>query len=94
MATGAGWAPELRVHETGHGCRLTLTGLTYGNGETLQEAADDLVARLLSMVLCLRSSDFRLPPGIGHDPGALAYLWELGEVAQRGDDIRTHVFAA
>jgi hypothetical protein len=95
MATGRGWAPELRVHETGSGCRLTLAGLSYGNGATLQEAADDLVTRLLSLVLCVRTSGLRIPPGAaGPDPRALAYLWELGEIARRGDDIRPHLFGA
>jgi hypothetical protein len=93
MATGAGWAPALHVRETGQGCRLTLAGLAYGNGATLQEAADDLVARLLTMVLCLRSSGFRPAPGVRHDPGALAFLWELGEIAQRGEDIRDRLFS-
>jgi hypothetical protein len=88
-----GWAPELTVHETGNGCRLTLAGLTYGNGSTLQEAADDLITRLLTVVLCSRSSGFRIPPGLGPpDPQLLTYLWELGDLAAAGEDIRDRVF--
>ena len=80
------------MHETGAGCRLTLVGLTYGHGETLQEAADDLVLRVLNLVLRLRSSGFRIPAGLGApDPRLLELLWELAELAARGDDIRTRL---
>lgn len=88
-----GWAPELSVDETSTGCRLTLAGITYGNGHTLQEAADDLVARLLTIVLCSRTSGFRIPPGLGPpNRHLLEFLWELGDIAARGDDIRDRVF--
>src|SRR6266540_5363673 len=87
------WTPELRVHETGDGCRLTLLGVTYGNGCSLQEAADDLVARLLTMILCARSSGFRVPVALGPpDHQVMAFLWELGEIATRGEDIRARIF--
>jgi hypothetical protein len=87
------WTPTLRLDETGTGCRLTLRGVTYGNGETLQEAADDLVARLLNMLLCLRSSGFSVPRTLGPPDGRLlAFLWELGDIAARGDDIRARIF--
>lgn len=80
------------MHETGTGCRLTLVGLTYGNGPTLQEAADDLVCRLLNLVLCMRSSGLRIPSSLGPpDPRVMGFLWELGELAARGDDIRARV---
>jgi hypothetical protein len=93
MGTGMGWAPELRLHETGTGCRLTLVGLTYGTGKTLQEAADDLVARLLTIVMGTRSSGLRTPGDLGPpDPRVLGLLWELGEIARRGGDIRDRVF--
>jgi len=87
-----GWAPELRVHETGTGCRLTLVGVTYGNGPTLQEAADDLVVRVLNLVLGLRSSGIPGRPGLGAPgPEVLDFLWEVGDRAARGHDVRPFI---
>jgi len=70
------WAPPLRVGETATGCRLTLVGVTYGNGETLQDAADDLVARLLNLVIGMRTSGFRFASELG-PPDRLDRLVEL-----------------
>jgi len=87
------WAPPLRVGETATGCRLTLVGVTYGNGETLQDAADDLVARLLNLVIGMRTSGFRFASELGPpDRRVLDFLWELGELANLGRDIRERVF--
>jgi hypothetical protein len=87
MATG--WAPELRVHEVTGGCRLTLVGLTYGSGVTLQDAADDLVNRLQRIVSLVDTSRRPLPRGLGPpDPRMLAFVRELGEIARQGGDLR------
>ena len=71
---------------------LGLTGLP-GEGATLQEAADDLVRRVLLIAMAFRSS------GIGpvnsecpSDVALLDFVFELGEIAARGDDIRTRLF--
>jgi hypothetical protein len=86
------WEPELRVHETGDGCRLTLVGVTYGDGATLTEAADALVARLLTIVHGVRSSGLRMPLSMGPvDTRLPALLWELDEMVRRGEDIRPRV---
>ena len=53
------YRPPLTVHEVGDRCRLSLAGLAHGHGGTLQEAADDLVERLLRLVLSLRRSGLR-----------------------------------
>jgi hypothetical protein len=45
------WTPALHFNVTGGRCRLSLVGYAYGDGSTLQEAADDLVARLLTLAL-------------------------------------------
>ncbi len=85
--------PELRLSETMGRCRLSLAGLTYGDGTTLQEAADDLIARLLHLVMCVRSSGFRFSSELGPpDPNVLNFVWELGELSARGEDIRERVF--
>jgi hypothetical protein len=91
----AGWTPQLRLDETTVGCRLSLVGVAYGNGATLQDAANDLIARVLSLVMAMRSSGLRYSSELGPpDPKLLEYLWELGEQAVRGNDIRERVFGS
>jgi hypothetical protein len=90
-----GWSPTLDVRESGGRCRLSLAGLAQGEGSTLQEAADDLVARLLNLVLCVRTSGLRFSSEFGpHDQRLTQYLWELGECAAGGEDIRERVFGS
>jgi hypothetical protein len=87
------WSPTLHVHETGGRCRLWLGAWAYGDGQTLQEAADDLVARLLNIVMCFRTSGIRYSTELGPaDRHWLEFFWELGERAARGEDIRERVF--
>jgi hypothetical protein len=89
------WMPNLQLRETAGGCRLSLTGLAHGDGPTLQEAADDLIARLLGVVMSVRTSGFRIVSELGPpDRNVLDFLWELGELAARGEDIRPRVFGA
>ena len=62
---------------------------------TLQEAADNLVARM-TLALCLRSGS---GVGVSADGPALDLRWlsflhELGELAASGIDIREWLFAA
>jgi hypothetical protein len=52
------WVPSLHLSEKADRCRLTLSGLAHGDGYTLQQAADDLIARLLDMALYLRSAGY------------------------------------
>jgi hypothetical protein len=88
-----GWSPTLDLRESAGRCRLSLVGLAHGEGSTLQEAADDLVARLLNLVLCVRTSGLRFSGELGpHDWGLVQFLWELGECAASGEDIRERVF--
>jgi hypothetical protein len=89
------WTPELELHEDGPSCRLSLGGHAWGEGGTLQEAADDLVTRLLTLAFCLRSGSGL---GISADGPALDLRWlsflhELGELAASGIDIREWLFA-
>jgi hypothetical protein len=86
------WTPPLRLSEHACGCRLTLEGLTCGHGESLQEAADDLIARLQTVALAVRRGGMRAAPELGGpDHRLLEFVWQLGEVAARGEDIRAHV---
>jgi hypothetical protein len=87
------WTPRLELREAGGRCRLSLAGWAQGEGETLQEAADELVAGLQSMAVRLRGSGLSFPPTLSRpDPRELAFLSELGDIAARGGDIRQRVF--
>lgn len=88
------WVPALRIWETGDRCRLWLGSFAYGDGGSLQEAADDLVRRLLSLNMALRSgSGIRLSAELGPiDLRWYEFLHELGEIAAGGGDVRARVF--
>jgi hypothetical protein len=86
------WTPSLTVREAGGRCRLCLDGLAWGDGDTLQEAADDLVRRLSTVALSLRANGWNVPAEFGPpDVRVLTFLWELGELAARGEDVRERV---
>ena len=68
-------------------------GLTCGEGPTLQDAADDLLVRLVNIALCVRRSGLRISSESGPlDRRLIEFIWELGEYAARGADIRERVF--
>ena len=85
--------PALTITEAGGQVRLELAGLAHGRGASLQEAADELIRRILELALALRAGGFAVPRELGPDLEALSYLHELGELAAAGGDIRTRVFA-
>ena len=88
------WSPPLRLETNGEGCRLLLVGVTHGNGATMQDAADDLIARLLSIVMSIRTSGFRFASELGPPDQRLhQFIWELGELVAAGEDLRPRVFA-
>jgi hypothetical protein len=83
----------LTVQESPGRVRLRLGSLAHGDGPTLQDAADDLVQRLLSYVVAFRATGIRpslelAPP----DLAAMDFLYELGEIAATGGDIRSRLF--
>lgn len=87
------YEPQLLVADCTAGVRVTLVGLTHGEGSTLQEASDALVRRLLSWAIAVRSSGVQSACCLGPvDLGALSFLCELGEHAARGEDIRQRLF--
>ena len=63
-----------------------------GEGPSLQDAGDDLIRRLLELVLAFRSSGFRAPGELGPDFETMEFLYELGEIAAAGGDVRSRVF--
>jgi hypothetical protein len=83
----------LTIQESPGRVRLCLSSLAYGDGPTLQEAADDLVQRLLSYAMAFRVSGFRPPLELGPpDLAAIDFLYQLGEIAAAGGDIRGRLF--
>jgi len=85
--------PRLTITEHGERVRLTLVGLTSGEGASLQEAADDLIRRVLELAQAFRSGGFRASGEIALDLEAVNVLCELGEIAAAGEDIRARLFA-
>ena len=55
----------LTVQESPGRVRLCLGSLAHGDGPTLQDAADDLVQRLLAYVMAFRASGMRPPLELG-----------------------------
>jgi hypothetical protein len=88
------WSPSLELRESGGQCRLWMANYLCGDGATLQDAADDLVARLLALALRARTEGgVRWSRAAGPlDIRWLHFLQELGELASRGADIRPRVF--
>lgn len=85
--------PLLRTHVTPGGIRLELGTWSYGNGSSLESAADDLVRRLSAMALGLRSGAFRFTSETAlPDREFLDFLWELSEMMDRPDDVRKRLF--
>jgi hypothetical protein len=85
--------PGIEASELAGRVRLTLRGLAQAEGSTLREAADDLVRRVLLIAMAFRAS------GIGPvssecvlDIRLLDFVFELGEIAARGGDIRSRLF--
>jgi len=89
--TNAPWSPELQLSERSGCCQLTLVGITYGVGHTLQEAATDLVVRVYDLAMGLRRG-MRFSSEMGRmAPEVIDYLGEIGEILRRGGDIRVRV---
>ena len=87
------FAPPLTIHELPGQVRLCLGTLTHGTGPTLQDAADDLVQRLLGYAMALRGSGLPASSELGPpDLAAVGFLDELGEIAAGGGDIRQRLF--
>jgi hypothetical protein len=85
--------PALSVTEAGGRVRLNLGGFAQGEGSSLQEAADDLIRAILRLVTAFRSTGFRACSESHPDLETMNFLYELGEIAAAGGDIRPRVFA-
>jgi hypothetical protein len=87
------FTPTLRVEELADRVRLSLGGLLSADGATLQEAADELVRKMLVAVMALRAGGISGLSAVSRPDMTLAiFLWELGEIAAAGGDIRERLF--
>ena len=84
----------LTVQERSGVVRLHLGSVAHGDGSSLQEAADDLVRRILALGRALRTTGFTASPEAPCDVAALSFLCELDEVAAAGGDVRARLFGA
>jgi hypothetical protein len=88
-------APELplQISERDGRVRLSLGSFSYAEGETLQEAADELVCRLLMVAMAFRNGGVGpLSSECRPDLALLEFIWQLGEVAASGGDVREFLF--
>ena len=84
--------PALSVTEAGGRVHLSLGGFAQGEGSSLQEAADDLISSVLRLVMAFHSSGFKASCERWPDFETMNYLYQLGEIAAAGGDIRARVF--
>jgi hypothetical protein len=83
----------LTVQELPGRVRLCLGNLAHGDGSTLQDAADDLVQRLVSYAMAFRASGLQPSRELGPvDLVAMDFLYQLGEIVAAGGDIRGRLF--
>jgi hypothetical protein len=89
------FAPTLRVDEIGGRVRLSLDGFSSAEGLTLQEAADELVRKMLVTLMAFRA---RGTSGLSvvcrPEWRLVGFLWELDKIAAAGGDIRERLFAS
>jgi hypothetical protein len=85
------WTPSLTIREHGDRCRLHLAADAWGDGATLQEAADDLVARVIQHAMAVRGGCAWARELGAPDRRWLDFLFEVGEIAERGGDVRRHI---
>jgi hypothetical protein len=85
--------PALTITEAGQRVRLSLAGVASGEGACLQEAADELICSILRLVMAFHSTGFKACSEFRPDLETMSFLYELGEIAAAGGDIRSRVFA-
>jgi hypothetical protein len=89
------FAPTLRVDEISGRVRLTLDRVCSGEGATLQDAADELVWKVLVAVMAFRNVGMGAFSALCRpDLELVGFLWELGTIAAAGGDIRERLFGS
>ena len=84
--------PALTITEAGGRIRLDLAGIARGEGSSLQEAADMLVRRARELALAVQSGRWRAAREFCPDFETMNFLYELGEIAAAGGDLRARLF--
>jgi hypothetical protein len=84
--------PALTITERGTRVRLSLGGLTYGEGSSLQDAADELIRRVLELAIAFTANGCSTSRELPADLEAMGFLHELAEIAAAGGDVRARVF--
>jgi hypothetical protein len=85
--------PLLRTRIVGNRIRLELGSWAYGYGRTVEEASNDLLDRMVRYARALRERGFGFTSEMpAPDPGFLELLWEVGELADCGNDVRSRIF--
>jgi hypothetical protein len=88
------FTPSLEVRQIAGRVHVLVDGLgCRGDGQTLQEAADDLIRQLLVIAMAFRSSGMGPFSSEGMPDLAMTeFIYELAEIAASGGDIRSRVF--
>ena len=84
--------PALNITEAGGRVCLNLGGFAQGQGASLQEAADELIRRIVELALAFRSTGCVASSELSPDLETMNFLHELGEIAAAVGDIRARVF--
>jgi hypothetical protein len=84
--------PTLTITERGTRVRLSLDGLAYGEGSSLQEAADELIRRTLELAAAFTANGCSVSRELPADLETIGFLHELAEIAAAGGDVRARVF--
>jgi len=89
------FTPSLLVRSDADAVRVTVTGVAHASGPTFQDAADELVRKVLVILMAFRGGTVA-PAGRGAmlDPGVQEFMSELGAYAAAGGDIRDRLFRA
>jgi hypothetical protein len=72
-------------------CAFSSEPLRAAKGPRFRTPPDDLIRHLLALVFAFRSSGFRASSEVWPDLETLNFLYELGEIAAAGGDIRHRV---
>ncbi len=86
------YTPALRIVEDSDRVRLSLAGCVSAEGPTLQDAADELVRKMLLLAMEVRSGGLSFSSECPTDHRLLGFIWELGEICASGGDIRSRLF--
>jgi hypothetical protein len=84
--------PALSITEDGGRVSLRLGRLARGEGASLQEAADELIGRLLELAMAVRSGAYCVSRELRPEFETLSFLHEVAEIAGAGGDVRARVF--